>query len=315
MTIITVTPNPAVDKVLRVPQLRPDEATRATVQALYGGGKGNNVARALVRLGAKVVATGFQGGHTGALAMERLAAEGIQTEFVVCREDTRTSLLIYEEASGHTYAIYEPGHAVTPEEIEALRDRVERLLPQAALCLLCGSGQSDAVAALFADIVARARARGVPCLLDSSGAALRAGIEARPFLVKTNLAELSDYVGYPLAELSAQRQALMELHARGVAIAALSRGPRGLLATDGNTLWEGVLTMSRVVNVVGCGDSLLAGMAYALSQGADLPTAVRWGVACGAANTQVVGAGFIERSEVEKLLPAVVLRPVDTGLG
>lgn len=310
MTILTVTTNPAVDKVLRVSQLRPDEATRSTMQALYGGGKGNNAARALVRLGARVVATGFQGGYTGALACERLAAEGIETEFVFCREPTRTSLLIYEEASGHTYAIYEPGQTVTPAEIQALRARVQGLLPRVAWCLLCGSAQTEAVAALFADIVAMARQQGVPCLLDSSGSALRAGIEAGPFLVKTNLGELADYVGYALTEVGAQRQALQELRARGITVVALSRGPHGLLATAGGEIWEGILTMQRVINVVGCGDSLLAGMTYALSRGEDLPAVVRWGVACGAANTQVIGAGFIEREQVERLLPAVLLRPV-----
>lgn len=310
MTILTVTPNPAVDKVLRVPQLRPDEATRATVQALYGGGKGNNAARALVRLGAKVLTTGFQGGYTGALAMERLAAEGIETDFVLCREPTRTSLLIYEEISGHTYAIYEPGQVVTPEEVKTLRERVRQLLLRASWCLLCGSAQTEAVADLFADIVAQARRQGVPCLLDSSGAALWAGIEAGPFLVKTNLVELADYVGYPLVEFEAQRQALQQLQARGIPIVALSRGPHGLLAAAGDEIWEGILTMERVINVVGCGDSLLAGMTYALCQGAELPTVVRWGVACGAANTQVIGAGFIEREQVERLLPAVTLRRI-----
>jgi len=310
MPILTVTPNPAVDKVLRVSQLKPGEATRATVQALYGGGKGNNAARALVRLGAAVIATGFQGGHTGALAIERLTAEGIQTEFVLCAEPTRTSLLIYEEASGAVYALYEPGQPVTAEEMAAVRERVQRLLPRVSWCLLCGSGQTDAVAALFGAIVAQARAYGVPCLLDSSGAALRAGIAATPFGVKVNLDELSEYVGYALTEPAAQLQALQDLHARGISLVALSRGPNGLLATDGVEAWEGMLVMERVVNVVGCGDSLLAGMAYALSQGADLPTVVRWGVACGAANTQVIGAGFIRREQVERLLPAVTLKRV-----
>ncbi len=310
MTILTVTPNPALDKVLGVSRLRPGEATRATVQALYGGGKGNNAARALVRLGATVIATGFQGGHTGVLAMERLRAEGIQTEFVLCREPTRTSLLIHEEASGQVYALYEPGHAVTADEIAALQERLCDLLPRVSWCLLCGSGQTEAVAALFGAIVAQARQEGVPCLLDSSGAALRAGIEATPFAVKVNLDELSEYMGQALTEPAAQLQALQDLHARGIPLVALSRGPNGLLATDGVEAWEGILVMDRVVNVVGCGDSLLAGMAYALSQGADLPTVVRWGVACGAANTQVIGAGFIRREQVEPLLPAVTLKRV-----
>ncbi len=65
MSILTVTLHPAVDRVLRIDRFRPDQASRAKLEMVYGGGKGNNAARALTRLGMPVTATGFQGGSTG----------------------------------------------------------------------------------------------------------------------------------------------------------------------------------------------------------------------------------------------------------
>ena len=86
---------------------------------MYAGGKGNNVARALdKRLGAPVVATGFQGGYTGSMMEQSLKAEGVATDFVASELPTRTSTLIQEQETGHTFAVYEPGQVVEQQEIE-----------------------------------------------------------------------------------------------------------------------------------------------------------------------------------------------------
>jgi fructose-1-phosphate kinase PfkB-like protein len=70
--------------------------------------------------------------------------------------------------------------------------------------------------------------------------------------------------------------------------------------------------MKSIVNVVGCGDSLLAGIAKSLLEELPLPEIVRWGVACGTANTQVRGAGFIDADLVESLLPKVQIQQFQT---
>jgi len=307
MTVITVTFHPAVDKVVHVPRLRPNEATRARVGNLYAGGKGNNVARALNRLGLEVTATGFQGGYTGDFCAQNLRAEGIQTAFTPCRVITRTSQLIIEDETGAVFPIYEPGQVVETDETEALIESVSRLLPPGAVCLLCGSA---VVADAYARIITLADQRGVRCLLDSSGQALKLGIAAKPYLVKVNADELGEYIGYKLVDRQSQVRALQETQANGIPIVAVSLGAEGLLATDGDTVWLGSLPMSNVVNTVGCGDSLLAGLTLALCNDGSLPEMVRWGVACGAANTQIIGAGFIERDVVNGLLAQVNLERI-----
>lgn len=305
--ILTVTLHPALDRILVAQALRPDTINRVHVLMEYGGGKGNNVARALHRLGAPVLAFGFQGGGPGLTARRVFKREGIPTHFVACRRPTRISTLLLEQTSGQGYTLYEPGQAVSAKEMQKLKVQFLRIVGGFQVALFCGSAQTPELAHLLAELISEARQRGVVCVLDSSGAALREGTQARPFMVKVNREELEELVGEHLDTQDRLVAAMCQVHRQGVEVVAVTQGEGGLMVTDGTSLWQGTLKMDNVINVMGCGDSLLAGMTYALLNGLRLPEMVRWGVACGAANTQVFGAGFINRDDVEQLLPRVQL--------
>ena len=62
--IITITFNPAIDKCTSVPALIPHKKLRCEEPVYYAGGGGINVARALKKLGDKVVAFYLAGGYT-----------------------------------------------------------------------------------------------------------------------------------------------------------------------------------------------------------------------------------------------------------
>jgi 1-phosphofructokinase family hexose kinase len=306
--IITVTLHPAIDKVVQTNRIVPNEATRVQVKMVYGGGKGNNAARALTRLNVPVLATGFQGGHSGEYITSELEAEGILTDFIFCEAETRTSTLILEEETGNSYAIYEPGQYVQLEEANRLVYKVGELCNDASLILLCGSGQYQTLENVYVDIITMAKDKGIRCLLDSSGLSLKSGITAKPYMVKVNQHELSDYFKRPLQNLGDQIKALKDLQESGIAVAAVSRGANGLVVTDGKDTFEAKLTMERIINTVGAGDSLLAGIAKALVDGASMQEFARWGVACGTANTQLAGAGFITLELVNQFLPKVKIK-------
>jgi 1-phosphofructokinase family hexose kinase len=307
MAILTVTASPAIDHIMRVARLRPDDPVRATDRTVYAGGKGNNAARALHRLGHAVVATGFAAAQGPWSVPRLLAGEGIETTFVSCREPTRISLIIYDEAADRTYAVYEPAQSVTEDEVVALRTRVRRLLPRVSLCLLAGSVPQGAPATLYADLITLCRRFGVRSLVDTSGDALRYAIDAKPFLVKVNLTELSEYVGYPVQGRE-ELEVLQEIYQRGIDVAVVTRGERGLLMAGHRGVIEAVLPMERVLSTVGCGDAALAGLAAGILEGEDLAGLARWGAACGAANTQALGAGFLDLPLVRDLLPRVRVR-------
>ncbi len=305
LNILTITLHPAIDKALKLRRLRPNDTARSVIEMVYGGGKGNNVARALTRLGVPVIASGFQGGYTGEYITRALNAEGIRTHFVACQQPTRTSLLIHEEETSFTYAIYEPGQEVSVEEIAALESTFASLLETTSLCLFCGSGQTPQLAQVLPRLITQAAERGVPSGVDSSGASLAASIGAKPHILKVNREELEEVSQSRLDSRDAQIRAMQFMHTQGIRLVALTLGEEGFLLSDGKETWHGVLPMEGVVNTVGCGDSLLAGVARGFVQGAALEEMLRWGVACGAANTQAQGAGFIDAALVAKLLRRV----------
>src|SRR3989442_15135360 len=80
--IVTVTLNAAIDRTLTVPNFQRGHRHRASQGLTLAGGKGINIARALKRLGAPVVATGLAGGRTGARIVQELTREANLNGFV-----------------------------------------------------------------------------------------------------------------------------------------------------------------------------------------------------------------------------------------
>ena len=77
MRLVTVTPNPSIDRLYELERLVRGEVNRPTTETLVAGGKGLNVARAATALGAEVRAVGLLAGHAGRWLADALAAEGI----------------------------------------------------------------------------------------------------------------------------------------------------------------------------------------------------------------------------------------------
>jgi fructose-1-phosphate kinase PfkB-like protein len=80
--IVTVTPNPAVDKTVVIPGFKAGAMNRASAERVEIGGKGINVARNLVRLGCRVMATGFVDAYDAHGIATTLAAQGVQSDFI-----------------------------------------------------------------------------------------------------------------------------------------------------------------------------------------------------------------------------------------
>src|SRR5574337_314297 len=92
--IYTVTLNPSIDFLVRLPEFKVGEVNRMTSDDKFPGGKGINVSRILARLDSHSTALGFLGGFTGAFIKEKLEAEDIQTDFVKIASDTRINVKI-----------------------------------------------------------------------------------------------------------------------------------------------------------------------------------------------------------------------------
>ena len=99
--IYTVTLNPALDYVMRLPQLRQGEVNRAHSEEIQLGGKGINVSRVLSELGEASTALGFIAGFTGDALQQGLRAMGLRTDFVRLKRGA-TRINVKLKAQGET---------------------------------------------------------------------------------------------------------------------------------------------------------------------------------------------------------------------
>lgn len=300
--ILCVNPNPAIDKTVVVPGFRLNAIHRPAGVLALPGGKGCNVARALVTLGESAVVTGWVGGHAGRFIEEGLAAEGIGAIFVHTDVESRTCLSIIDSEGGGVTEIYERGEPVADSQVAELLARYRVLLGQVTAVTLSGTLPPGCPPDLYRTLIELARAHGKPAYLDSSGEALRLGLEGRPALVKPNAAEFAEITGMPLTGRADIIRAAREVAARYGTTVVVSMGAAGALAADGRAAWEVRAPRVDARSAVGAGDCLLAGLAFGLSRGLPLPEALRRGVAAGSANTLHTGAGRFARADFERLL-------------
>ena len=73
--IYTITFNPSLDYVLKVPELSLGKINRSENEKIYIGGKGINVSRVLNTLGMKSIPLGFIAGFTGKELKNKLIVE------------------------------------------------------------------------------------------------------------------------------------------------------------------------------------------------------------------------------------------------
>ena len=276
--VLTVTPNPSVDRTLELDVLTRGEVHRATGASVEAGGKGVNVARALALHGARAAAVLPCGGVDGDLLVGLLAPQRVEVVPVAIAGAVRSNTTVVE-ADGTTTKLNEAGPHLSGREVEALLRTVRARLTVGPRWLASsGSLPPGAPVDLHAHLVRLARGSGTPAAVDTSGAALAAAVEAGPDVVKPNLEELCELVARELLTVGDVRAAAADLRARGCGDVLVSLGEAGaLLATAEGTWWAGGPPLVPR-STVGAGDCTLAG--YLHEQGPAprrLATAVAWG--------------------------------------
>ncbi|MFE6836796.1 1-phosphofructokinase [Streptomyces sp. NPDC057705] len=284
--ILTVTPNPSLDRTYEVPSLDRGRVLRATVDRVDPGGKGVNVSRAVAAAGGRTTAVVPLGGAAGILLAELLGAHGVDVTAVSIAGQTRSNIAV-AEPDGTLTKVNAPGPELSPEEAGLLLETVAAGAADAVWVACCGSLPRGLGPGWYADLVTRARAAGARTALDTSGPALAAALTARPEVVKPNASELATAVGRPLSTLADVVKAAEELRALGAGAVLASLGGDGQLLVSAEGTYYGTAPAPSVRSTVGAGDAALAG--FLLAGGAG-PDALASALAHGAAAVQLPGS-------------------------
>ncbi|MGW0766605.1 1-phosphofructokinase [Streptomyces sp. NPDC002676] len=284
--ILTVTPNPSLDRTYEVPSLERGGVIRAAGERMDPGGKGVNVSRAVAAAGRRTVAVLPLGGAPGAAVADLLDAQGIEVAPVPVAGATRANIAL-AEADGVLTKINAPGPELSAAEQALLLVTVREHSRDADWIACCGSLPRGLAPSWYADVVMEAHAGGARIALDTSGRALLEALRARPDVVKPNAEELAEAVGRPLATVGDALKAAEELRAMGARAVLASLGADGQLLVDDAGTWFGSARVAAVRSNVGAGDASLAGFLVAGGTG---PKALACAVAHGAAAVQLPGS-------------------------
>jgi 6-phosphofructokinase 2 len=307
--IVTLTVNPAIDISSEADAVRHTHKTRTYNEAIEPGGGGINVARVLHDLGANVCALFLGGGMTGRVLDDLMARAGIERRMIAIRDDSRISLTIVERPTGHEFRFVPEGPSVTPDEVESA------LAAAAIPCdyfVASGSLPPGAPEDFYAKLCAKVTERGARFVLDTSGAPLKAALEAGGiFLVKPSRGEFEKFAVRSLAADGLAAEAERLVAADKVENIAITLGREGaiLVGREGTTISPAIPVEAR--SAVGAGDSFLAGMVYGFALGRPAEQAFRVGLAGGAAAVLSSGSDLARPDDLKRLVADALGEEVD----
>jgi len=299
-TILTITFSPCVDKSFSIPELIPEKKLRTSIPKTEPGGGGINVARVLARLGTNAIALYPSGGYTGQALDELIAKEHIPAIPVKTRNETRENVIVLETSTNKQFRFTMPATSLSEKEIERLLESIEHV-KKLDFIVVSGSLPAGIAPNIFSRIaiVGKKKAKLV---VDTSGEGLKYAVDQGVYLIKPNISELAYLAGKEYLHTNEiVHHAKSIIKTKNCEIIVVSLNAAGAMLVTKNAAIAITPPAVKVKSTVGAGDSMVAGIVFALSRGDNIETASQYGVACGTAATLNAGTELCHKKDVEAL--------------
>jgi 1-phosphofructokinase family hexose kinase len=302
--------NPAIDRTIGVDRLAFDDRAYILSSKDSPGGRGINAACVIHSFGGSTLAILPAGGERGARFEQYMMKCGFPVTTVPVRNDIRLNLTITDR-HGLTVKLNEIGPRLDRGEISSIEGTVESQLANASWLMLCGSLPPGVPSEFYAQLIARAKKKGVKTLLDTDGEALSQGIEAGPTIVTPNQQEAERLLNTVLLTRSHSLAAARRIQSLGADGVVLSLASRGAIGVSGTAVWEAIPPRVDAISPIGAGDALAAAFTWAFDAGGDFADALRWGVAAGTASATLPGMSFASLEQTRAMHDEVDLRRIE----
>ena len=301
--------NPAIDTRLTVKGFIPGRVNRAVEVCRTPGGKAAHVAMALKGLGATPTWIGFSGGATGSELLAGLGLLEIATMPVSACDASRVNLEILD-SGGEVTEVLEPGGTITQSEWSEFQQvcaSAFQIAVNKKIAVISGSLPPGVPTEAYAAIVSSARSADCLAFVDSSGLPLSKALAAGPDLVKINREEAEFVTEVAIRDPISAAQAARRLLDLGANSAAVSLGDHGIVGMrkQDQLAIHAWTTPVQGKSTVGCGDSALAGLAFAAANDLPFERSLALAVACGASNFLAALPGRIVREDVSRFEQSV----------
>src|SRR6185437_16706631 len=253
---------------------------------------------ALRHLGVDVLTISPLGGLAAAAIDREFEALSVPRHWIPVASPTRVCTTLLDESTGETTELVENARPIIPHEVDEFRQAFTRHAAEAEVVVLTGSLPPGTPTTIFSELLSVTQAAAV---LDIRGPELLAALERRPMVIKPNREELAATLGRTLEGDRGLIAGMRELNARGAQWVVVSAGKGTVWATSADGVWRvDPPTVQPVVNPIGCGDCLAAGIATGIAQKLTVTDAICLGLAAAAENVRQLLPARLDRKQVDQ---------------
>ncbi len=309
--IATITLNTAYDLVGRLKKIELGEVNTVETLGLFPAGKGINVAKVLHDLNVEVAVSGFLGEDNQGDFSQMFQHLHLEDKFQRVPGKTRINVKITETEADVTdlnFLGYQINDADWTKFVQSSLEWTKAF----DVIAVCGSLPRGVSPEQFTTWLSQLGTNGVKVVLDSSHAALTAGLKANPWLVKPNQRELEAWIGKPLNSLEQIVAAAKQLKAQGIANVIISMGAEGSIwLNDDAVVQARPPKCQNVVSTVGAGDSMVAGLIYGVSQNWPQQQTLAFASAVSAFAVSQSNVGISDRTLLDPILQQVEINVLE----
>lgn len=289
--VITINLNTAVDRVIEVPNLDIGAHAKGRQLSRFPAGKAINVSRVLARVNCDSVATGFVGQGESLQFEQFLKNTGpgrIICQLLAVRGQTRENITLIDTIRHTDTHIRDEGFEITDADFHRMMSKLGLLARPNAIMVFSGSIPRGMDVPKLNMLLMMAMSGGAKVVLDTGGDILAQLVGLDPndlpspdapalepddnplWLVKPNRLELAQMMGKKDFENDHEIVQAGLLLAQRVRCVVVTLGPQGAWLFQDKKAWRGTVQIdqNRIVNTVGCGDSMIAGLLEAQICGA-----------------------------------------------
>jgi 6-phosphofructokinase 2 len=303
--IITITFSPCIDKSAEVENLVPEKKLKCSNLKSEPGGGGINIARVLNKFGIEALAVFPSGGCNGKIFNTLLEKQNVPSVIIEARHETRENLVIDEQSTGRQFRFSMPASELTEKECRTCLKAVENI-KDIDYIIASGSLPATISATVLIRLAALSQKKGAKFIVDTSGPALKNVLKNELFMIKPNLTELAYLSNRKTIPASQAEKAAKKILALSrCEIIVVSLGSKGAVLVTRNQSFRVMPPKVLVKSSVGAGDSMVAGMVYALAKGNSLEKSLCFAVACGTAAAMNKGTALCGKKDAETIFKII----------
>lgn len=287
--IYTITLNPAIDNTIVVEDFERGKVNRSLKSRKDIGGKGINVSKVLNELETKNICTGILGRDNSKIFLDFFRNVGIENKFYIISGENRTNIKIVEKGTGIITDINDRGFNIEKKDLDNFLNYILTLVKVDDIVVISGSLPEGIEENVYGNMTRKLKEKKVKVILDADGKPLLKGIESRPYAVKPNIHELKRIVEVDETNIHSILKGGKHLINKGIKKVLISLGSKGAIYITENVSLFSESFKVPIKSTVGAGDSMVAGLVYAMENKLNDFETLRLAVACGTAKVMTEG--------------------------